>query len=167
MKAVSLTIIITATIALAVDSNVAFLATDIARLFRKRFEFASRDVGVTGDQWRVLGRIAAHPGINQGALAGLLEVEAITAGRMVDRLEKRGLVERRPDPQDRRVWLLHITPPAESLLEVLRERLGRVIAVATETFSAQELDQLTALMDRLRDQLLAPGAEPLEVATDG
>lgn len=149
------------------DSNVAFLANDIARLFRKRFEVASRNVGVTGDQWRVLGRIAAHPGINQGALASLLEVEPITAGRMVDRLEKRGLVERRPDPHDRRVWLLHVTPQAESLLVVLRERLGGVIAVATEMFSRQELDQLTLLLNRLRDQLLAPGADSLEVAANG
>lgn len=152
---------------MAVESSVAFLASDIGRLFGKRFEFASRDIGVTGGQWRVLARIAEHPGINQGALAALLEVEAITAGRMVDRLEKRGLVERRPDPNDRRVWLLHTTPRTPPLLELMRERLGAVVAEATAVFSQQELDLLILLMNRLRDQLLAPGGEPVEALANG
>ena len=149
------------------DSNIAFLASDIGRLFRKRFESSSRDIGVTGGQWRALARIAECPGINQGALASMLEVEAITAGRMVDRLEKRGLVERRPDPNDRRVWLLHATPQTLASLELLRQRMGGVVDDATEIFSQQELDLLASLMKRLRDQLLEPVAKPVEPVAHG
>jgi len=150
-----------------VDSNVAFLASDIGRLFGKRFEAASRDIGVTGGQWRVLARIAECPGINQGALASQLEVEAITAGRMIDRLQKRGLVERRPDPNDRRVWQLHATPQTLASLELLRERMGGVVDHATEIFSRQELDLLASLMKRLRDRLVAPAAKPVETHANG
>ena len=55
----------------------------------------------------------------------LLEIEPITLGRIVDKLQTLGLIERRPDPSDRRVWLLHLTPAAHPKLSQLR-RLGDV-----------------------------------------
>ena len=160
-------IISTATIPLDVENNVAFLASDIGRLFRKRLEVATRDLGVTGPQWRALARIHDQPGINQCALASLLEVEAITAGRMVDRLEKLGLVERRPDPGDRRVWLLHLTASAQPLLAAMRERANGVIAESLDIFSDIEVAQLLALLKRMRLKLLEPCCDVAEVPTHG
>lgn len=149
------------------ENNVAFLASDVGRLFRKRFEIATRDLGVTGPQWRALLRISANPGINQGALAGLLEVEAITAGRMIDRLEKLGMVERRPDPGDRRAWLLHLTSRADPILTDLRKRAAEVIGESTSIFSEQELATLMGLLARMRLNLLEPCAEVAEVIPNG
>lgn len=149
------------------ENNVAFLTSDVARLLRKRFEYATRDCGITGPQWRALQLVNVNPGINQGTLAALLEVEAITAGRMIDRLEKMGLVERRADPGDRRVWLLHLTERAAPLLERLRDRALNVIAEYTAIFSDVERDQLVSHLRRLREKLLEPCSDTAEIVTNG
>lgn len=138
------------------ENNVAFLTGDVARLFRKRFEFATRDCGITGPQWRALALIQNNPGINQGALASLLEVEPITAGRMIDRLEKLDLVERRPDAADRRVWLLHLTERAVPLLDGLRDRAFNVMAEFTSIFSEPEKELFLSFLKRMREKLLEP-----------
>lgn len=138
------------------DKNLAFLTSDVARLFRKRFEFATRGCGITGPQWRALLLIQHNPGINQGNLAALLEVEAITAGRMIDRLEKLGLVERRADPSDRRAWRLHLTDEAPVVLDALRERAGVVMDQFTEIFSEPEKDLFISFLSRMREKLLEP-----------
>lgn len=139
----------------AAQTNIAFLATDIGRLFRKRFDTSARVVGVTGPQWRVLAALNYRPGITQAVLAGLLDVEAITVGRMIDRLQKAGLVERRPAPADRRAWLLFITPAAEELLGQLQHVAEGVMAEILANFAPAEFEQLVALLNRLRDNLVA------------
>ena len=63
---------------------------------------------MTRAQWGILIWLERQPGISQKELAELLEVEPITVARLIDRLEARGMVERRPDPRDRRIWRLHL-----------------------------------------------------------
>ena len=137
------------------QTNIAFLANDIGRLFRKRFDTSARAVGVTGPQWRVLAALSFHPGITQAVLAGLLDVEAITVGRMIDRLQKSGLVERRPAPTDRRAWLLFITPAAEKLLGDLQKVAEGLMAETLANFAPEEFDEMVKLLNRLRDNLVA------------
>lgn len=136
-----------------VKDNVAFLASDIGRLFRKRFDVAARQLGVTGPQWRMLAAIRRSPGTNQVALASWLEVEAITAGRMIDRLEKLELVERRHDPADRRKWRLFLTPASERLMDQLASCAKDVFAEALSCFDEAEQRQLLSLLQRLRGNL--------------
>ncbi|MCH7628623.1 MAG: MarR family transcriptional regulator [Proteobacteria bacterium] len=141
------------------QNNIAFLSADVSRLLRKRFDLAARGFGVTGPQWRVLAALQRTPGMNQCALAAWLEVEAITAGRMIDRLEKAGLVERRPDPADRRAWRLFLTAAADPLISSLRDCADVVFAEALQGFSDDEHQFLLALLDRVRGNLLeeSPG----------
>jgi DNA-binding MarR family transcriptional regulator len=135
------------------NKNIAFLATDVGRLFRKRFNVAARQLGVTGAQWRMLAAIRRTPGINQCAIAAWLEVEAITAGRMVDRLERAGLVERRDDPADRRTWRLFLTADADCQMDRLATFADVVFEEALTGFSADEHATLLALLDRVRANL--------------
>jgi DNA-binding MarR family transcriptional regulator len=135
------------------QDNIAFLASDVGRLFRKRFDITARQFGVTGPQWRVLVALNRTPGLNQVALAAWLEVETITTGRMIDRLEKAGLVERKPDPTDRRAWLLYVTPAAGLLMDRLRGCADEVFADALDSFSEAEHAQLLGLLGRLRNNL--------------
>jgi MarR family transcriptional regulator for hemolysin len=102
-----------------------FLLHDVARLLKKRFEQHARGSGLTRSQWQVLAYLARNEGISQSALAELLEVEPITLARIADKLEALGLVERRPHPSDRRVWLLHLTRAARPKLEQVR-KLGDI-----------------------------------------
>ncbi len=133
--------------------NVAFLSSDVGRLFRKRFGVAARQFGVTGPQWRALAAIQRSPGTNQQALASWLEVEAITAARMIDRLAKLELVERRDDPADRRSWRLFLTPPAADLMARMHSCAREVIADSVAGLTEAEQAQLLTLLERVRANL--------------
>jgi len=89
-----------------IDSTFGFLLHDVARLLKKRFEQKSRGSGLTRSQRQVLAYLAQNEGINQARLAELIEIEPITLGRIVDKLETLRLIERPPHPTDRRTWLL-------------------------------------------------------------
>src|SRR6185312_4930884 len=102
------------------DSALGFLLHDIARLMRKRFDQRARGLGLTRSQWQVLAHLARHEGINQAGLAEILELEPITVGRLIDRMEEAGWVERRPDPSDRRARLLYLSDKAQPVFARMR-----------------------------------------------
>jgi DNA-binding MarR family transcriptional regulator len=60
-------------------------------------------------EWAVLTMIDNHPDIDQSGLAEIVSIDRVNTGRLVDELELRGLVERRLDEADRRVWRLRCT----------------------------------------------------------
>ena len=139
-----------------------FLLHEVARLLRRRFEQNARGSGPTRSQWQVLAYLAKNEGINQSGLADLLEIEPITLCRIVDKLQIFELVERRPDPSDRRAWLLHLTPAARPKLSQLR-RLGEVtrgeaLAGVPEADTDRLLSTLQALKANLTDACDSPVA---------
>jgi DNA-binding MarR family transcriptional regulator len=93
------------------------LLSVVARLMRTRADARARTYGMTRAQWMILVHLDKQPGMSQNELAALVEVEPITVGRLVDRLEARGFLERRPDAADRRVWRLHLMPAAQPMLK--------------------------------------------------
>jgi DNA-binding MarR family transcriptional regulator len=135
------------------EENVAAILADVSRLFRRSFDARARKIGVTRPQWQVLVILRRNAGINQGGLADLLEVEPITVGRMIDRLQEAELVERRPDPADRRAWRLHLTEKANQLLDQLRPLADDTLDDALEGVSEAERAQLKATLDRMRQNL--------------
>lgn len=135
------------------SDTIGFLLNDTARLFRRAFNARTRDSGVTALQWRLITYLKRHEGVRQGPLAELIEVEPITLSRMVDRLAEAGLVERRPDPADRRAWQLYLTPRARERLGGIRPAVEALNAEALEGLSAAEIDQLLALVERVRGNL--------------
>jgi DNA-binding MarR family transcriptional regulator len=153
-----------------VESNappLGFLLHEVARLLRRRFEQNARGSGLTRSQWQVLATLANNEGINQSGLADLLEIEPITLCRIIDRLQARGLIERHPDPSDRRVWLLHLTPAARPKLSQLR-RLGEVtrgeaLAEVPEGDTERLLKTLQTLKANLADACNAQVARPKRV----
>ena len=139
-----------------------FLLHEVARLLKRRFERHARGSGLTRSQWQVLAYLSLHEGINQSGLAELLEIEPITLCRIVDKLQVLGLVERRPDPSDRRVWLLHLTPAAHPKLTLLH-RLGVVtrgeaLAGVPDADIEHLLKTLKALKANLADACVSPVA---------
>jgi MarR family transcriptional regulator for hemolysin len=101
------------------EDDLLLLLGDTARLIGTYADRVARRHGMTKAQWVLLLKLSRHPGLSQKDLAELMEVEPITVGRLVDRLEARGLVVRDADGQDRRIWRLRLTPEAEPLLQVL------------------------------------------------
>lgn len=136
------------------EDNIAALLSDTARLMRRSFDARARQIGVTRPQWRVLSVLRRFEGINQGGLADLLEVEPITVCRMVDRLQEAGLVERRPDPEDRRSWRLYLTAKAQNLVGQLRPLAEEMLNEALEGVSDSERGILAHSLNRMRRNLI-------------
>lgn len=126
------------------DRDYLFLLHEVAHLMRTRFDRQARARGMTRAQWAILNRVNRTPGLSQNELAAILEVEPITVGRLVDRLETRAFVERRPDPNDRRVWRLHLTPKATPVLKEISDYRNELGALVGAALDKSALDVLTA-----------------------
>ncbi|HEV2511534.1 MarR family transcriptional regulator [Bosea sp. (in: a-proteobacteria)] len=141
--------------------TVGFLLHDVARLLRKRFEQHARDSGLTRSQWQVLAYLDQNAGIQQGALAELMDVEPITVGRLLDKLESCGLAERRSHATDRRIWQLYLTEKARPKLRELLA-LGEITrAEAFGDIPQAERDQLLATLGQMKANLTAACQVPV------
>jgi MarR family transcriptional regulator, transcriptional regulator for hemolysin len=139
----------------AVPDTIGVLISDAARLLRRRFDARARSIGVSRAQWQVLIALSRSEGINQAALADRLEVETITVARMVDRLQEAALVERQPDPADRRAWRLFLTDRAHPIIAELQAVAAEVRAEMLAGLEPAEQAQLQALLLRVRANLSA------------
>ncbi len=147
------------------DENIGTLMAQVARLLRRQFDERARGIGVTRPQWQVLSLLKIHAGSNQGALAEMLEVEPITLGRMIDRLQEAELVERRADPADRRAWRIHLTDKGEALLDQLRPLGSQTLNAALEGVSEADQARFISVLARVRTNLSRNAV--LEVAAHG
>jgi DNA-binding MarR family transcriptional regulator len=135
------------------DGTIGNMLAQVSRLLRRSFDQRARDIGVTRPQWQVLGVLAAHEGIKQTGLADILEVEPITAGRMIDRLQEQNLVERRADPADRRAWRLYLTARGRELSDTLLPLNAETYAIALEGVSEEDRDRLRKTLATMLENL--------------
>ncbi len=130
-----------------------FLIHDVARLLRRRFEQRAGGTGLTRSQWQTIAFLSRREGLSQAALAEDLDIEPITLTRILDRLSARGLIERRPDPTDRRRWALFLTAAAVPLLKEM-ETLGEATrAEALHGVTPQDLVKLEETLNRMKANL--------------
>ena len=135
-----------------------FVLNDVARLMRKRFEQRARAaaLGLTRAQAAVLANLARQEGSNQVSLAQILELEPITLARLLDRLQAAALIERRPDPKDRRAHQLYLTESAYPLLDrifaLAAEVREEALAGIPEPNRSLLLDMLIAMKTNLIEQ---------------
>jgi DNA-binding MarR family transcriptional regulator len=135
------------------SDNLGFVLGDAARLLRRSFDERSRNLGITRPQWRVLALLKRYDGSTQVNLADMLDVEPITFGRMVDRLQNASLVERRADPSDRRIWRLHLTGEGEQKIEALRPTALMLFEEALAGLDAVQRMELETMLNIIRSNL--------------
>src|SRR4029077_15580143 len=87
-----------------------FIISDVARLLRTYADHKAAQFGMTRAQWAVLVRLDRAAGLNQSQLGAMLDPQPIPLTRLLDKLAESGLIERRPDPDDRRAKRLFLTP---------------------------------------------------------
>ncbi len=139
-----------------------YLVHDVARLWRKRFEQRAGTLGFTRSQWQVLVHLSKNEGIHQAGLADILEVEPITLVRILDKLEARGLIERRQHLKDRRVWLLYLTAAAHPSLNLLRAIGETTRGEALAGIPIEHQEQLSQMLTRLKANLVEACAAPVD-----
>jgi DNA-binding MarR family transcriptional regulator len=136
------------------DEFMGTLIADVARLVRTAFDRRVRGLGLTRPQWLALTRLYRRPGASQSEFAEMMEVEKATAGRMIDRLEAKGWVERRAQNGDRRVKRLHLTPEARRVHKRIWHIAEANLDDALADLSAQEGAQLRKLLSRVKQNLV-------------
>ena len=135
------------------DRSIGFLLGDSSRLLRKRFDRLARSFGMTRAQWRVIAVLRRDEGINQTAMADIMDIEPITLGRHIDRLEEAGWVERRPDPDDRRVWRIFLTDKVQPVLKEMENIAIEVRNDALVDFSSKERERFIDNLIRVKSNL--------------
>lgn len=141
-------------------SAIGFVLHDVGRLMRKRFEQQAAHMGFSRSQWLVLLHLAKNEGIHQAGLAEILEIEPITLVRILDKLEARGLIERRQHPSDRRLWLLFLDPKAHSSLEAL-QAMGEITrSEALAGLSDDNREVLLGMLEAVKMNLVEACARP-------
>ena len=152
------------------ERHIGFLISDVARLMRTAFDRRVRALGLTRSQWLVINRLHRRPGATQSELAEMLEVEKATAGRMVDRMEKKGWVVRRADAGDRRVNRLHLTQEALLIQVRLAQIADRTVddalallspasAISSRNGCGGSKRQLQAMLEPDSAEPVAPAGE--------
>jgi len=141
------------------ERSLGFLLNDVSRLMRQRFDERARDLGLTRAQWRVLRHLRQYEGINQGSLAEILELETVTLGRHIDRLEDAGWLERRRDPSDRRVWRLHLAEKSRPMIDRLSDLSSELREFALTGLSKVDRERLIETLLTMKNNLGAMNAK--------
>jgi MarR family transcriptional regulator, transcriptional regulator for hemolysin len=143
-------------VALTPSPTFCFLLHDAARLLRRRLEQNARDLGLTRAQWQVLAYLSRNEGASQCELAELLDLEPMTLGRIIDRLQALDLVERRPHERDRRAWRLYLREGARPMLDAMAPIGEKTRGEALAGLSEEERLALMRLLETVRANLAEP-----------
>ena len=130
------------------ENSVGFIVNNTAKSFQKSLDVElRRNVGVTLNQWRVVGALVFKPGLTQKEIADKMGIEGATLVPVIDKMEKDGLLKRKTDLTDRRANRIYLTPKADSLWESMTECALKIRRSSTKNISDTDI-QIT--LDTLR-----------------
>ena len=141
-----------------INREFGFILNDVARLLRTYADYKAAQFGITRAQWAVLVRLERSEGLNQTELADILDLQPITLTRLLDKLSDSGLIERRPDPGDRRAKRLFLTPAARPLLKQLAELGEETMASTLAGIDRESVEQMVSQLALVKENL--PAADP-------
>jgi DNA-binding MarR family transcriptional regulator len=132
-----------------------FLVTDLSRFIRAEMDRRISDagLGLTPGEARALAHAARAGLVRQNVLAERIGIEAMTLSTYIDRLETKGLVERVPDPDDRRAKLVRLTVAASDALGGVNAAAASIRAEASASMTAADWTALLRLLRQARDNL--------------
>lgn len=133
--------------------HVAYLIGDVSRIFRTVYDRKVEPLGLTRAQWRVLSRINRMEGGTQTELAAILEIEKPTLGRLLDRLEEKSWIERRPDRKDGRTKRIYLTKTVRPILKQMYDMGDEVLEDAFNGLTKKEANQLRSTLNKVKKNL--------------
>lgn len=135
------------------DDLLGTLVHDVAHLLRLDIDRRVAPFNLTRLKWLALGIIHRKPGLTQTEVAAELELGAAAVGRLIDRLEDRGFVLRSQSPDDRRAYLLSLTPAAEKLVHSLDGTASALRSELLEGLTEREVTSLNRGLSKLKANL--------------
>jgi DNA-binding MarR family transcriptional regulator len=121
-----------------------------------RFAAKMEHIGLTPIQWSVLVNTLQRPGLDQSSLSREIYIDTSTVNGVVDRLEARGLIQRRASPVDRRLRLLYVTEQGQAVLEEATATVIETQGWLLEPLSPKEQAQFMALIRKVLDRTTEP-----------
>jgi DNA-binding MarR family transcriptional regulator len=142
-------------------SSIGFLLSQVGIHASRRFAERLAALDLQPPQFRVLNMVDAAEGLSQQAIGEAIQAPASRMVAIVDELERRGLIERRPQPGDRRVHALYLTAEGRKLLTRGREIAGAHEAELTRGMSKADRERLVALLRQIVEGAgIGPGVHP-------
>ena len=139
----------------------AFLLAQVGAHAAQRFAERIAELDLTPAQVGLLRLVATRPGQSQQAIAAQLGTPPTRLVALVDGLEKRGLVERRRNPEDRRLYALELTDDGRAFMGRVAQAAAAHERAITTSLSEHERATLHALLTKIADeQDLTPGVHP-------
>jgi DNA-binding MarR family transcriptional regulator len=139
--------------------SVAFMLSSLGYAISRRFHQVLGPLELEPGEFALLRAVDASDGESQNALAERLHISASWMVAIVDDLERRGLLERRPHERDRRVRNLQLTAGGKKLLRKAERQAQQFDQQVSDPLTDTELLQLLDLLDRVAAGLeLQPGA---------
>jgi MarR family transcriptional regulator for hemolysin len=137
------------------EREIAFIIKDVSRMLGTYADQQGRILGISRAQWTVLVRLERTEGLKQMELAEILDLQPISLTRLLDRLDENGLIERRADPNDRRVNRLYLKPAARPLLDQLAVLGETLMATVLEGLDAESKERMLRDLKLVKDNLRA------------
>ena len=141
------------------DNAIGFLFHDVARIRSLVYDYFMQPHGLTRAQWRVLGTLLREDGVTQRELCDRIEIGAVTLSGLIDRLEARGWVERREDPNDRRVKRIWRTEQVKGIRDNMDCQTNELNRMALKGLNPKQIQQLVNMLKLVKSNLMAAAEE--------
>jgi MarR family transcriptional regulator for hemolysin len=135
------------------DDDLLVLLSDVSRHMRTYADHLAQAHGMTRAQLIILARLQMQPDLTQNELAALAEVAPMTIAKLIDRLEAIGLVKRCPDPADRRIWRLRLTPAAAPMAREIKNFRAKLHSVMTKGIEPAVLQTMTRGLRQMKQNV--------------
>jgi MarR family transcriptional regulator for hemolysin len=145
----------------SIDSHFLFALFEVQRLLRLYADKQASRYGLTRSQWAVLAKLERTEGLKQTEVAESMEMQPITLTRLIDKLCKADLIERRNDETDRRVNRLYLTKTARPMMAKLAALRSEITQAALADISVPDahrlVEQLETVKENVRNALQGGG----------
>lgn len=136
------------------ENSMGFVVNMTAKAFQKSFDIELRkNAGVSLSQWRVVGALVIQPGLTQKEIADKVGIEGATLVPIIDKMEKEGLLKRKPDSSDRRVNRIYLTQKADSLWESMVECALKIRKSSTKNISENDVQTTLETLRKISQNL--------------
>lgn len=135
-----------------IEKTVGFL---LAKAYQRAWALFKEEIDaydITPPQFGLLAFLWRQDGLTQVELSEKSQVDRTTMGGLIDRLEKSGMVERQPHPQDRRAYMIRLTAKGKEMEKPLTEAAERITVKFTAGLKNEDIGELLRILEILRGE---------------
>ncbi|MDR3782070.1 MAG: MarR family transcriptional regulator [Candidatus Nitrosotalea sp.] len=137
------------------ENSIGFVVYSASKAFQKAFDLELRNKsGITITQSKVIFSLYLHSGLTQRELADKIGVESPTLVPIIDKMEEDGYVERRSDPNDRRIKRIYTTSKTDSLWDSVMECATHLRKISIKDVSEQEIKLALEIVKKITENLI-------------